>query len=173
MLRRRCLLASRLLGFVLAASGISTVHAQTGPSALHLDAATHALDDYVSKPDASYEWRVRGRYRYRGAELVELRLVSQTWRGVVWKHQLILIRPPHVIDPNRGLLIIGGGRWRDSYDTEPAAESLPEGGRLFVAIARRLQTVVAVLGEVPFQPLFDRNEDELIAYTFRPVPAVR
>jgi PhoPQ-activated pathogenicity-related protein len=167
MPRRASLLAGRLFGLALVAGAFSpAAHAQGIQLELDSDAATHALADYVAKPDASYEWRVRARYRYRGSELVELRLVSQTWRDVVWKHQLILIRPPHVTDENRGLLIIGGGRWRDSYDTEPAADSLPEGGRLFVAIARRLQTVVAVLGEVPFQPLFDRNEDELIAYTF-------
>jgi PhoPQ-activated pathogenicity-related protein len=157
----------RLCGLLLAASVIApAVQAQTVAAELDIDAATHALADYVAKPDASYQWQIRGRYRYRGSELVELRLVSQTWREVEWKHQLILIKPPHVTDPSRGVLIIGGGRWRDSYDTEPAADSLPEGGRLFVAIARRLETVVAVLGQVPFQPLFDRNEDELIAYTF-------
>jgi PhoPQ-activated pathogenicity-related protein len=159
--------AACLSGLALTAGVISPpAHAQAIQSEPDSDAATHALADYVAKPDASYQWQVRGRYRYRGSELVELRLVSQTWRDVVWKHQLILIRPPHVADDDRGLLIIGGGRWQDSYDTEPAAASLPEGGRLFVAIARRLETVVAVLGEVPFQPLFDRNEDGLIAYTF-------
>ncbi len=167
MPKRVYLFAARLLGLALAASVlVPVVQAQSAPVVLDSTAATHALADYVAKPDASYEWQVRGRYRYRGAELVELRLVSQTWRGIAWKHQLILIRPPHVTDPNRGVLIIGGGRWRDGYDTEPAADSLPEGGQLFVAIARRLETVVAVLGEVPFQPLFERNEDELIAYTF-------
>jgi PhoPQ-activated pathogenicity-related protein len=166
MRRRTCLVASRLLAFLLAAAGALSGHTQVASPELDLNAAERALADYVAKPDASYEWRVHGRYRHRGSELVELRLVSQTWRDIAWKHQLILIRPPQVTDPDRGLLIIGGGRWRDNYDTDPPAESLPEGGRLFVAIARRLQTVVAVLGQVPFQPLFERNEDELIAYTF-------
>jgi len=130
------------------------------------DARSDVLATYVAKPDASYEWRVRGRFRYHGTELVELQLHSQTWRDVLWKHQLMLIRPPRVVDENRGLLIVGGGRWRESYDTEPGADSLPDGGRVFVAIARRLHTVVAVLGQVPYQPLFGLNEDELIAYTF-------
>jgi PhoPQ-activated pathogenicity-related protein len=64
------------------------------------------------------------------------------------------------------VLIIGGGRWRAEYESEPPADVLPEDGDVFVAIARRLQAVVAVVGQVPFQPLFDLTEDRLIAYTF-------
>lgn len=130
-----------------------------------LAAAARALPDYLAKPDASYEWRVRARYRARGADIVELVLTSQTWRGSPWKHQLVLINPGRVSDPTHGLLIVGGGRWRDSYETDPPLAELDEAA-LFVAIARRLDAVVAVLGQVPFQPLFDRREDELIAYTF-------
>jgi PhoPQ-activated pathogenicity-related protein len=156
-----------LVAWSFAASGGWAVAQEAGrPPDPTGDAAASALATYVAKPDVSYEWRVRGRYRYHGSELVELQLHSQTWRDVVWKHQLILIKPPHVVDGNRGLLIVGGGRWHDDLETGAAPESLPDGGRLFVAIARRLQTVVAVLGQVPFQPMFDRNEDELIAYTF-------
>jgi PhoPQ-activated pathogenicity-related protein len=125
-----------------------------------------ALADYVAAPDASFAWRVHGRYSTPRAEIVELRLVSQTWRGVAWRHQLYLIKPAG-LDPavRQGLLVIGGGRWRDSYDTESSA-SLPEGSGVFVAIAEQLETVVAVLGQVPFQPLFGLTEDELIAHTF-------
>jgi PhoPQ-activated pathogenicity-related protein len=159
--------AGVLVAWSFAVSGVSAAAqaADTPPGPTN-DTTASALAIYVAKPDASYEWRVHGRYRYRGSELIELQLHSQTWRDIVWKHQLILIKPPHVVDENRGLLIIGGGRWHDSLETGVAANELPEGGQLFVAIARRLQTVVAVLGQVPYQPLFDRNEDELIAYTF-------
>jgi PhoPQ-activated pathogenicity-related protein len=148
-------------------SGIEqSVAAQSAAPELGED-SRHAgpLQTYVAKPDSTYEWHVRGRYRYHGTELVELELLSQTWQDVVWKHQLILIKPPHVADPARGVLIIGGGHWHDSYETDPAPDSLPKGGGAFVLIARRLESVVAVLGQVPFQPLFGKDEDELIAYT--------
>ncbi|HET8696388.1 MAG TPA: PhoPQ-activated protein PqaA family protein [Gammaproteobacteria bacterium] len=136
------------------------------PDAHALQAASTALESYVAKPDDSYEWHVRARYHERGAELVELVLTSQTWRGVPWKHQLVLIKPARVDHLDSAVLIVGGGRWRDSYDEGPPPEELQDGADTFIAIARRLHTVVAVLGQVPFQPLFDRREDELIAYTF-------
>lgn len=147
---------------VLVALGAGAIRAQDpNPSE-----AAGALAAYVAKPDASYAWQVHARYTHRSADVVELRLHSQTWRGVLWKHQLLLIKPDQVVDESHGLLIIGGGRWRAEYENAPVSSALPDGAELFVAIARRLQTVVAVLGQVPFQPLFDRNEDELIAYTF-------
>jgi PhoPQ-activated pathogenicity-related protein len=125
-----------------------------------------ALADYVAKPDASFEWRVHARYDTAGAEVVELRLHSQTWKGALWKHQLYLIKPDELdLDSRRGLLIIGGGRWRDRYDAEPASE-LPDDAGLYIGIAQQLETVVALIAQVPFQPLFERREDELIAYTF-------
>lgn len=129
-------------------------------------AAERALADYVAKPDASYAWQLRARYRERGSEVLELQLHSQTWRDVVWKHQLLLIKPRSVVGERQGLLIVGGGRWRDAYEQEPPATSLPDDADLFLGIAERLQTVVAVLGQVPHQPLFDLTEDRLIAYTF-------
>lgn len=159
---RGVILAGVFAGAVLAAP----LGAAAAPGPEALSAASTALETYVAKPDDSYEWHVRARYRARGAEIVELTLTSQTWRGVAWKHQVALIKPARVDDPARGLLIVGGGRWRESYDTEPAPDELQEGADTFIAIARRLHTVVAVLGQVPFQPLFDRREDELIAYTF-------
>jgi PhoPQ-activated pathogenicity-related protein len=136
------------------------------PDPRALETASTALETYIAKPDDSYEWHVRARYEMRGAELVELILTSQTWRGTAWKHQLVLIKPSRIDDGKRGLLIVGGGRWRDSLDEDPPPDEIQDGADTFVAIARRLHTVVAVLGQVPFQPLFDRREDELIAYTF-------
>lgn len=136
------------------------------PDAKTLAAAAGALETYVAKPDTTYEWHVRARHEVPGAHVVELVLTSQTWRGIAWKHQLVLIQPERVADSSRGLLIVGGGRWRDSYDTDPPPQDLVDGAETFITIAKTLQTVVAVLGQVPFQPLFDRREDELVAYTF-------
>jgi PhoPQ-activated pathogenicity-related protein len=152
---------SGLIAVLLAAIPIG-LRAQDNPST----EAHAALAAYVAKPDASYAWRIHARYEHRGAEIIELRLNSQTWQDVPWKHQLLLVKPDRVVGENQGLLIIGGGRWRDEYDRVPTSSLLPEGAEIFVAIARRLRTVVAVVGQVPFQPLFDRREDELIAYTF-------
>src|SRR5690606_34492909 len=101
---------------------------------------------------SSYEWRVHARYKRRGAELVELRLHSQTWQGTLWKHQLVLIKPRRVQPNGHAMLVIGGGRWRPEFDAQPPAEELPDGADLFIRIAERVDAVVAVLGQVPYQP---------------------
>jgi len=129
-------------------------------------ASTDALMNYVAKPDDSYMWRVHARYREGNSEIIELRLHSQTWREILWKHQLYIIKPSRIATEHHGLLIVGGGRWRDSYETAEPSNSLPEDADLFLTIAEQLQTVVAVLGQVPFQPLFGMTEDRIIAYTF-------
>jgi PhoPQ-activated pathogenicity-related protein len=154
MLRRCCFFLAAVLAVVATAERIHAVE----PS--------DALAAYVQKPDASYSWRIQRRLASREAEIVELHLESQTWQDVLWKHQLLIIRPRRVIDDGRALLIIGGGRWRDEYETATAEEPLPEDGKLFTAIARLLRTPVVVLGQVPYQPLFGLSEDRLIAHTF-------
>jgi PhoPQ-activated pathogenicity-related protein len=125
-----------------------------------------ALADFVQAPDPSFEWQVHARYSPPGAEVVELRLHSQTWQDVLWKHQLFVIEPDGVsADVKQGVFVIAGGRWRQSYDSAPPPE-LPDDSAVFIELAKRLGTVVAVLGQVPFQPMFGLREDQLIAYTF-------
>ena len=127
--------------------------------------AVGPLADYVAKPDSSYAWRVEARYQRHRAEILQLRLHSQTWRGVLWKHQVYIIRPRRVTTGSQGVLIVAGGRWRDTYDTE-LATPLPDEVDVFLRIAKRLQTIVTVVAQVPYQPLFGRTEDQIIAYTF-------
>lgn len=125
----------------------------------------NALADYVGAEDESYAWRIHARHEVPGAQIVELRLHSQTWRGTLWKHRLHVIRPEGIEEAEQALLVIAGGRWRERYEieTEPAVD---DDAPLFVSIAQRLETVVAVVSQVPFQPIFGLREDELIAHTF-------
>jgi PhoPQ-activated pathogenicity-related protein len=145
---------------VLAVAASATASAQTP----EVDPA-EALAAYVAKADSSFSWSVRRSYVRDGATLLELHLESQTWQGVTWKHQLYVIRPRRVAEEGRAVMVVGGGRWRSEYET---ASELPlsEEADLFVGIARALRTPVVVLGQVPYQPLFDLTEDRLIAHTF-------
>lgn len=161
--------ARALIGAVLAACAVAS-EAQTvaaaPETAARSEAAASVLQDYVAKPDDTFAWRVRAHHRLRGTDVLEIDLHSQTWRGVLWKHKLFLIKPPEVADPEHGVLIIGGGRWREEYESDAAPTDLPGAAAIFATIARKLQSVVAVIAQVPFQPLFDLSEDRLIAYTF-------
>jgi PhoPQ-activated pathogenicity-related protein len=125
-----------------------------------------ALAAYVAKADASFAWRLNRRYVHRGADIFEAQLDSQTWQGELWKHQLLIVRPHRVRDERHAVMVVGGGRWRDEYDAVMTDAPLPEDGELFVTIARLLDAPVVVLGQVPYQPLFDLTEDRLIAHTF-------
>ena len=125
-----------------------------------------ALAAYVAASDPTYEWRVQARHTLRDAEIVELTLHSQTWRDTLWRHQLFLIKPTAAAtEVRQGLFMVGGGRWRDEYEHSPSNE-LPDRAELFVRMAEHLDTVIVVLGQVPFQPIFGMTEDELIGHTF-------
>ncbi len=132
------------------------------PSRAH---AAEPLADYVTRADTSYHWdRVRSG-RLGSGDYVELILTSQTWRGILWKHQLFLFRPKRVDPASRqAFLFIDGGRWNPQYESDHS--DLPREARVFARLADSVHAPVAVVRQVPFQPLFDRREDALVAYTF-------
>ena len=138
-----------------------------GLTPAYADAASEGdLARYVAAPDASYTWREVKSRRVGSARVTELILTSQTWRDTPWKHQLVLIRPPNVAASSRQVfLFIGGGRWKPEYENGYQGD-LPRSAQVFAELAETLRAPIAVLGQVPFQPMFERREDALIAYTF-------
>ncbi|MCA9163844.1 MAG: hypothetical protein KDA62_12730 [Planctomycetales bacterium] len=126
------------------------------------------LAEYVAQPDASYGWTKLHEGAIGGTDYCELRLTSQTWKDIVWKHQLFVIRPKSVkADSHHALLFIAGGRWRDEYDQANGPTRLPREATLFATLAEQIGTPIAVLLQVPHQPILgDRYEDQAIAYTF-------
>jgi PhoPQ-activated pathogenicity-related protein len=123
------------------------------------------LARYLAAPDANYGWREVKSSRLDKTEITELILTSQTWRGIPWKHQLILLRPASLDrSSTQAFLFVHGGRWKPEYENGLAR--LPPEARIFTKLAETLRAPVAVLRHVPFQPMFDRREDALIAYTF-------
>lgn len=130
-----------------------------------LASANGELAAYVASPDPSYEWHEVSSGQIGSTHYSELILTSHTWRGIPWKHQLIIFRPQHVdLAAKQAFLFIHGGRWRPEY--ESGLGELPRAARIFTRLANTLHAPVAILRQVPFQPLFDRREDALIAYTF-------
>ncbi len=134
-----------------------------------IEAARKVLDQYVAKPDSAYQWKVRRSGKVGPTEYAELIMTSQIWRDIPWKHQLFLLKPSKVREGNRhALLLIAGGSWRDHYE-DPAgeSESIPGDARRLAQLAEIMQTPVAILLQVPRQPMFDgKHEDEIISYTF-------
>ncbi len=126
-----------------------------------------ALSSYVEQIDDSYAWELRRSGLWRGVEFAELKLTSQTWKDITWKHQLYLIRPENIrTDGRHALLVIDGGRWNQRLEQTPS-EELPSRAKRYMRIAKRVGTPVAVIRQVPFQPMFDgMTEDHIIAFTF-------
>lgn len=105
---------------------------------------------YISATQGQASWEP-GR---RSGLIQEIKLRSQVWRGTPWEHELFLCMPqvPEVEDAV--FLYIGG-------DYRPGDELRG------LEVAQELRAPVALLFDVPNQPLFGRREDDLIAYTFR------
>jgi PhoPQ-activated pathogenicity-related protein len=127
-----------------------------------------ALDRYVAKADDSYRWVKKDTGKIIGVDYAELILTSQTWRGILWRHQLFVIKPSSTKpDTKHALLFIAGGRWKDALADLANKTRLPREAALFAAIAERMKTPVAILLHVPQQPIFDgKVEDQIIALTF-------
>ncbi len=114
---------------------------------------------YVGKRDCTYHWVPLPNYVWReNSETTIVRqfsLNSQTWHGELWKHRIALVEPRSDVGPRgTATLVVTGGSMNDR-DLELARK-----------IANSSQMPVAVLFDIPNQPLFGLREDELIAHTF-------
>lgn len=127
-----------------------------------------ALAEYVAAADESFAWTVRRSGQLDAGVWYELTLTSQTWRDTVWKHQLFVMKPKKLRDGRRTLLVIGGGNWQPELEKPPqAGEGVPGQAAMYAAVAEQTGTPVAVLLQVPHQPLDGKREDALISYTFQ------
>lgn len=132
------------------------------------EAGQSPLAAYIASGDASHGWVERREGALGKTSYVELALVSQTWRGIPWKHQLFILKPSTLGPAERhAFLFIDGGRRKDDSERPEHAEKLPARAALFAAAAELMGSPLAVLRQVPYQPLFGgKTEDALIAHTF-------
>lgn len=128
-----------------------------------------ALRDYVTKKDDSYKWVKRSERQMGGVTVTELTLTSQTWRGIPWKHQLLVLKPKEVQHEKQALLLVSGGDWSAELEQPPKEgdKSLPGEVLVLAQAVNQMKSPVAVLNHVPHQPIFEGLvEDQIIAYTF-------
>jgi PhoPQ-activated pathogenicity-related protein len=127
------------------------------PAASEARSATVAdpLKDYVLQKDDSFSWKQLEKRQMDGLTALRLECVSQTWRGNVWRHEMLVVRPAEARNSDIAFLFItGDGEVDKSFD-------------LLRLLAVRAGAAAAVINKVPNQPLYDgRKEDALIAYTF-------
>ena len=122
------------------------------------DSLANALLAYVHEPDTSFAWKRIDQKKIKDATLTHLELISQNWRGHFWSHDLLIVRPTTSRQADIAMLFITD----DSFNASDEKEADP-----FNEVAQRAGAIVAILSEVPNQPLYDgRKEDALIAFTF-------
>jgi PhoPQ-activated pathogenicity-related protein len=146
------------VAFALAASSSHAREPLTGP-----------LADYVNARDDSYQWFKRSEGQVLTCKYAELILTSQTWKDIVWKHQLFLLKPAQV-DPSakHALLMIAGGNWNEKIADPKTELKLPAEAQVLALVAESMKMPVAILLHVPQQPIFDgKREDQIISHTFR------
>jgi PhoPQ-activated pathogenicity-related protein len=113
------------------------------------------LFTYVQKEDASFSWKLKEKLETPDGTIYDLQLVSQTWQGIKWEHDLQVFLPKGVKPGGKMLLWNQGGKAGFK-------------SRLFgMQLATKAQAPVALLFGIPNQPLFGKlTEDALIAETF-------
>ncbi len=122
------------------------------------------LESYVKAPDPSFAWKVESSLDLTGGGSIStVRLTSQTWHGIPWEHWLFVVRPAKLLHPESALLVVSGGSSRKEPPRNPPGEV-----SLLAPVAERTGSIIAVLTQVPNQPLFENlKEDALIAFTFK------
>lgn len=124
--------------------------------------ASAGLKDYVAKEDSSYTWAIDKEVPFQNNTVYVVRMTSQTWQGIAWSHWLTLICPSDLKHADKAMLLVSGGSSRDTGPRINSGEAM-----VMAAIANQTKSLVAILEQVPNQPLFDgKSEDEIISYTY-------
>ncbi len=122
-----------------------------------------ALKAYLDNGDTTYSWAERGTREMNGVVVYDLLLTSQTWRGITWRHALTLLVPDELKEDG-ALLFITGGKNREGMPVKRSGDDALLA--MLAPLAAYNAAPVAVLWQVPNQPLFDDlTEDQLISYT--------
>ena len=122
----------------------------------------NALKSYLTNGDSNYTWELKDSANIGSAKAYQVLLTSQKWRGIMWRHQLTIIIPSSV-QCDGALLFITGGSNKDEQPNWSKEDKL---WPILNAIASKNKAVVALIKQVPNQPLYDgKTEDELITHT--------
>lgn len=125
-----------------------------------------ALQNYLGNGDRHSHWELKDSFSLGPVKGYDLLLTSQQWKQYTWKHQLTILSPEKN-NYDGALLFITGGHndketqmpgWKNSVRDDIVKQ--------FAGIAEKNKAIVAIIRQVPNEPLFDSLvEDEIISYT--------
>ena len=123
-----------------------------------------AMNSYLNNGDNTYHWEIKESYNIGDVKVYSLMLTSQNWRGHIWTHQLNIFVPKDIKYDGALLFITGGSINEEGSPNWSGKED--ELSESFSKAAQLNNAVVAVVRQVPNQPLYDgRTEDALISFT--------
>ena len=122
-----------------------------------------ALEDFLATSNPAFEYHLKDSIRHAGITQYELELTSQKWKEMTWTHRLVILKPDQTTS-EKALLYIGGGKTENGI---PVYRDRDDGiVHSLGQLALQNQSVVALIFQVPNQPIFDgKTEDEIISYT--------
>jgi PhoPQ-activated pathogenicity-related protein len=122
-----------------------------------------ALQAYLNNSDNSFKWEVQDKTKAEGISLYRILFTSQQWRGMNWNHEITIMVPDDVKYTDALLFITGGSLNNGKPNTHEWTEELTVSMSMLAKINK---TIVAIVWQIPNQPLFDGlTEDEIISYT--------
>ena len=151
----RILLLSILFTFLLFQQGFSADKKQITPET--------ALQNYLHNGDTSFKWELKEQQKAEGLTYYRIEYTSQTWQTIHWTHDLMLMVPDGLKFTDALLFITGGSNKNEKPNSHKFNDELAvEFGRM----AKVDKTIIAILWQVPNQPLYDNlTEDALISRT--------
>ncbi|NPV79984.1 MAG: hypothetical protein HPY52_06860 [Firmicutes bacterium] len=153
-------LAAGTTGAISGTEGSNSSQDQPAATAVDLEKLHNSLQDYLQNGDPTFAWQkideipvdTQGKFYL-------LSLTSQSWHDIVWTHQVGFYVPKTLLNPHLAMVYITGS---DDLSTGQN-EIIP----LALTVSDVIQAPVAILNNVPNQPLFGGlTEDALIAHTF-------
>ncbi|MES2708504.1 MAG: PhoPQ-activated protein PqaA family protein [Verrucomicrobiota bacterium] len=113
------------------------------------------LKSWLDRPEPDFKWELTETIPMPACDIHRLKLVSQVWQGITWKHDLVVFAPRDAAPTDQILLLNEGG------------SANPKGYPYGLLLASKIKAPCAMLLGIPNQPLFDgKKEDGLIAETF-------
>jgi len=121
-----------------------------------------AMEVYLNNGDISFKWELKNQLKVAGVTYYQIQFTSQIWHNIHWTHEMIII-VPEILSYNEALLIINGG---SNTNELPDTQSFTDGTVQYAGMmASNYKAIIALMWQVPNQPLFGLSEDALISKT--------
>ncbi len=113
------------------------------------------LEEYVFQERDRFGWNLETELETEyGVNLAIMNVFSGQWQTTHWRHRLRVLIPPGADGTSAVIYVTGSGSGADDL-------------RMFSQLAQATDQTIAILFDVPNQPLFDGlTEDALIAHSF-------